>query len=179
MSFDRAKFKSLVLHMIWRTNHVAGFGLTKLNKALWFSEARSYEAYGALITGEEFVRDKYGPRSKHLREICAELEADGLVEPFVENVGEYNATRYRALSPADTSMFSQHQMTLIDWWIATIADKHTAKSISELSHDYGWEVARMGEPLPAHAFLARRIREPQTDDELEWAKREVARLGLK
>lgn len=179
MNFDRDKFKALVLYILWRTSHIDGFGATKLNKALWFSEARSYEAYGQPISGERFVRDKYGPRSKHVREICSELEDAGLVEPFVEPVGHFDAIRYRALSPPDTSMFSPEQMALVDWWVANIAEKHSAKSISELSHDYGWEVAAMGEDLPLHAFLARRIREPKSDEEREWAEKEAVRLGLR
>jgi hypothetical protein len=75
-------------------------------------------------------------------------------------------------------MFSADELALIDWWIKTIAEKHTATSISELSHDYGWEVAAMGEALPVHAYLARRIRDPKTAEELEWARSEAQRLGL-
>lgn len=84
MSFDREKFKALVLYILWRTSHTEGFGATKLNKALWFAEARAFEAYGKPITGETFVRDKFGPRSKHVPEVCAELVGNGRLEPFVE-----------------------------------------------------------------------------------------------
>lgn len=179
MNFSREKFKALVLYVIWRTSHVDGFGATKLNKALWFSEARAFEAYGTPISGEAFVRDKFGPRSKHLREVCIELEDEGLIEPFVEDVFTRKASRYRALAPADTSAFTNDELTLIDWWTSHIAREHTATSISQLSHDYGWEVASMGEELPLHAFLARRIRKPRSAEEIEWAKREAERLGLK
>lgn len=51
--------------------------------------------------------------------------------------------------------------------------------MSDLSHDYGWEVAQMGEQLPLKAFLARRIRGSETSEEIEWARGEAARLGLK
>ena len=178
MSFDREKFKALVLYVIWRTSHLKGFGTTKLNKALWFSEARAYEALGSAIAGESFIRDKYGPRSKHLREICYELEDEGVIQPFAEAVFNRTASRYRALQPADTSMFAADEITMVDYWISHIDREHTAASISDLSHDYGWEVAAMGEELPLKAFLARRIRPPETDDEIDWAKREAARLGL-
>ena len=178
MRFDREKFKALVLHILWRTSRVGGFGVTKLNKALWFAEARSFEAYGQPISGEEFVRDKHGPRSKHARDVCEELVVEGLLEPFTETVGDFNAIRYRAHSPPDTSVFSGEELMLVDWWIRNIAENHTATSISSLSHDYGWEVAELGETLPLHAFLARRIRDPKTTDELDWANREAERLGL-
>jgi Protein of unknown function (DUF4065) len=178
MSFDKDKFKALVLHVIWRTSHIEGFGATKLNKALWFSEARVFEAYGKTITGETFVRDQHGPRSKHLRQVCWELEDEGAIEPFVENVHNRQASRYRAHQPADTSMFTAEELAMIDWWVSHIGKEHTATSISNLSHDYGWEVAAMGEGLPLHAYLARRIHKPETDEEIEWAAKEAKRLGL-
>lgn len=178
MTFSRDKYKALVLYIIWRTSHIAGFRSTKLNKALWFSEARAFEAHGETISGETFIRDKFGPRSQHLKEVCGELEESGHIEPFVEPVFSYNSIRYRSLQPAETSLFSDQQLALIDWWISTIADKHTAASISDLSHDYGWEVAAMGEELPIRAFLARRIRQPETSEEANWARDEAKRLGL-
>lgn len=158
---------------------MSGFGSTKLNKVLWFSEARSFETSGTPISGEEFVKDKFGPRSSHLKLVCSELEELGLIEPFVEQVSSYSALRFRAHQPPDISVFTGQQLSLIDWWIANVAEKHTATSISDLSHDYGWEVARMGETLPLNAFLAKRIRNPRLGDEIEWAQKEAQKLGLK
>jgi hypothetical protein len=179
MQFDRDKFKALVLYIIWRTSHTSGFGSTKLNKALWFAEARSFEAHGKQITGETFIRDRFGPRSRHLRAICLELEDQGFIEPFLEPVHDRNASRYRALSPGDTSRFSPEELAMIDWWISHISNDHTAVSISDLSHDYGWEVAAMGEPLPVQAILAKRIRQLESEDERAWAVDEIKRLSLK
>jgi hypothetical protein len=179
MSFDRAKFKTLVLHIVWRTSHTSGFGKTKLNKALWFAEARTFEAHGKPITGEVFVRDKFGPRSKNVGLVLAELEDDGLIEPFVEQIVDYSVTRFRARQPSDTSRFTPEELAMVDWWISHIADKHTGKSISAHSHDKGWELAEMGEELPLQAFLAKRIRGLETEEEREWARAEAERLGLK
>ena len=177
MQFDREKFKALVLYIIWKTSHREGFGSTKLNKALWFAEARAFEAFGKPISGEAFVRDKHGPRSKHIRGVCDELESAGLVERFTEAFYEYEVSRYRAVLPADTSAFSPEELGFVDWWIDFI-DTHTAKSISKYSHDYGWEIAGMGEELPLYAYLASRIRNPR-DDEINWAQEEAKRIGLK
>jgi hypothetical protein len=178
MDFNKEKFRALVLYIIWRTGHREGFGSTKLNKALWFAEARTFEAFGKPISGETFVRDKFGPRSKHVKAICEELEEDGLVERFSEHFYDYEVTRYRAFQPPDTSGFSAEELAFVDWWIGFI-DKHTATSISKLSHDYSWEIASMGEELPLYAFLASKIREPRTEAEIKWAREETGRLGLK
>lgn len=178
MTFDRAKFKVLVHYILWKTSHHEAFGTTKLNKALWFSEARAFENAGKQITGESFVRDKYGPRSVHLREICEELKAEGAAEPFDEDVRGFVAKRYRVIQPVEPVGFAPEELNLIDYWIAQIAEKHTATTISELSHDYGWEVAAQGDTLPPFAYLARRIRPPRTEEERDWALSEAKRLGL-
>ena len=112
METNREMLKALVLYVIWKTSHLEDFGATKLNKVLWFSEARTFEAMGRPIAGETFVRDQFGPRSKNLREICSKLVSEGLVERFTEFVGDYELTRYRALQPADTSMFSSEPLRM-------------------------------------------------------------------
>lgn len=61
-----------------------------------------------------------------------------------------------------------------------MAQEYRRKLIAEqLSHDYGWEIAQMGEELPLRAFLASRIRSPRTAEEIAWAEEEAARHGLK
>ena len=42
----------------------------------------------------ELLRDKYGPRSKHLSAVCDELGEEGLVELFSEHFYDYELTRY-------------------------------------------------------------------------------------
>jgi hypothetical protein len=66
---------------------------------------------------------------------------------------------------------------LVDWWIKHVAEEHTATSISDLSHNYAWNIAAMGEEIPLHAVFADRVRSPN-DEELEWARTEAKRLGL-
>lgn len=179
IALDREKLKALILHIVWRAGRFEGFGLTKLNKALWFAEARAFEAYGKPLTGETFIRDRHGPRSKHLMALCDELEQQGIIASETEKFYDYEAKRYKALQPADHSAFTPEELHLIDWWIAHIGENHTAKSISELSHDYAWQIAGMGDELPLYAFLASRIRPPKSEDEQDWAKQQAAALGLK
>ena len=167
--FDKEKFKTLVLYVIWRTGDVRDFGAVKLNKALWFSDARTFEAFGKAVTGETYIREKFGPVPQHILSVLDELQRDGLIQAWREPYFEFEVTRYRAHQPPDISAFSADELGIIDWWIKHIAEEHTAGSISEASHDYAWKIAKFGEKLPYQAFLGRRIRQPR-DDELEWAK---------
>ena len=170
MRFERDKFRALVLYVIWKTSDVRDFGLTKLNKVLWFSDARTFEAYGKPVTGESYVRRKFGPVPRHIDEVLDELVQSGQVSFAAERYHDFEVKHYSAFEPPNISMFSADELGFVDWWIKHIAEDHTAASISEQSHDYGWKIVREGEELPLTAFLARRVRQPKAGEELDWAE---------
>jgi hypothetical protein len=78
--------------------------------------------------------------------------------------------RFKSKSPAIVSRFSRDEIAALDYWTKHIDEDHTAGSISDDSHDYAWEIAKMGETLPLYAFLAARLRDPVEAD-FERAKR--------
>jgi len=176
--FNKDKFKTLVLYVIWRTGELRDFGSTKLNKVLWFSDARAFEAFGKAVTGETYIREKFGPVPQHILPTLEELHSDGLIQAWREPFFDFEISRYRAHMPPDTSVFTADELGIIDWWIKHVAEEHTAASISEASHDYAWKIARLGEVLPYQAFLTRRIRQP-SGKELDWVKAEAEKLGSK
>ncbi len=179
MQFDRAKFKALVHYAIWRAGAKEGFGATKLYKALWFSEARSFVLRGKPLAGASYIREEYGPVPRLGKIIRDELEAEGSIRQVQESSGKYKQWHFKSLQSPDVSFLSDDEKKDLDWWIDTIADKHTAKSVSDLSHedDGCWQMAKMGEEIPFHAFLTTRIRELK-DDERAWAERRSKELGL-
>jgi hypothetical protein len=90
---------------------------------------------------------------------------------------EGNLTRVVALTKPDTSIFTTEELKAVDYWIEHIDKDHTAASISKESHDYAWEVAKMGEELPPYAIFANRIREPD-DEELGQLQERAKAMGL-
>ncbi len=177
MQFDREKFKRLVHYVIWKAGRRDGFGATKLNKVLWFAEARVYALRGRPIAGATYVREKHGPVPKQMMPIRAELEAEGKIRVGVDKHYDKPMTWFEAKAPPSMDGFDTEEIQAIDWWIKHIDEDHTATSISELSHDHAWEIAKMGEVIPFHAFLATRIREPN-EEELEWARAKVPKPEL-
>ena len=177
MSFNRAKFRALVHYIVWRAGGRESFGATKLNKVLWFADARTYMLHGHPITGESYIRQKHGPVPQHIEAILAELIADGMLRSWTEPFEMVTIRRFTTDVAPDTSPFSAGELSVVDWWIKHVADEHTARSISELSHNYTWEIAAMGEEIPLYAVFASQIRAP-LGKELEWAKAEAERLGL-
>lgn len=176
MSFDKDKFKELVLYVIWKSSNRDGFGATKLYKILWFSEARTYVLTGKPIAGAEYIREKHGPIPRNGKLIRDELVADGALRQWRADK-DYDPWHFQALRTPRRELFSTEELKTVDYWIEHVDADHTASSISEESHDYAWEIAEMKEPLPFSAHLVERTRRPK-GDELERAKRKARDLGL-
>lgn len=171
--FDREKFKRLVHYVIAQAGKRDGFGATKLYKVLWFAESRRWVLTGKPITGAVFIREKFGPVPKLGMQIRNELAREGKIRQQ-KMPGEYGEWQFASVKPPAMDGITFEERQTIDQWIKTIAEDHTAQSISEESHDYGWEIARMGEELPYHALMAGRRRNA-TVKEIEWAKEAVKR----
>jgi hypothetical protein len=106
--------------------------------------------------------------------VRAQLESAGAIR--VTKQGKL--TRIVALTTPDVKLlFTSEELKVVDYWIDHIANDHTAASISEKSHDYAWEIAKMGEELPLKAIFTNRIREP-TDTEMEKFRQRAKSLGL-
>ena len=173
--FEREKFKGLVHYVIAKAGGKPNFGAVKLNKVLWFADARQYLVTGKSITGADYTREKFGPVPKPIMPIRDELATEGAIQVDPPRAA-YEGWRFRSKRPPNTSLFSAEELQTVDWWIRHISDEHTADSISEESHDYAWEIAKTGEPLPFFAQLAERMREPDTE-EVGWAQAVATRLG--
>lgn len=151
LNFD--KFKRAVHYIIWKAGNRKGFGATKLNKVLWFADARMYVMHKHSITGATYIREKYGPVPKPFIPAREELKKAGIVEVWKDD----RQTRFRAKAAPDMTLFSTEETRLLDQWIETIDKEHTATSISDKTHDYGWQIAVEGEEIPLIAILAERI----------------------
>lgn len=171
--FDADKFGRAVQYIIWKAGNRPKFGAVKLNKVLWFAEARVYVLHRHFMTGETFTKDQYGPVPKHIMPTRASLQKAGAIEVWDDR----GQTRFRAKTAPDMFGFTADELKQINFWIEEIDKQHTAKTISDKTHDYGWEIAEIGEEIPLYAILAERARHPK-GKELEWARKAAERLGL-
>ncbi|MCO5057801.1 MAG: Panacea domain-containing protein [Rhizobiaceae bacterium] len=174
--YDRNRLKNLIHYVIWVAGARANFGATKLNKVAWFSDARQFVLTGESITGAPYIREKHGPIPRDGMALREELAREGLIEQWKDRHFNHEGWKFRALQPP-MNLFTPQEKGTIDYWIKHIDDDHTATSVSDLSHNYGWDIARMGETIPFHSLLSDRIRDPN-EDELRWATEVVKRSRL-
>lgn len=170
---DIEKLKRLIHYVAWKAGKRDWFGATKLYKVLWFADARQFVLTKKPITEAVYIREKFGPVPKDAMVARRELERERAIKVSKEG----SLTRIVALTKPDVSMFSLDELKSMDYWINHIDKEHTAASISDHSHDYAWDIAKMGEELPLFAVLANRIREPD-EREFERLRQRAKELGL-
>jgi hypothetical protein len=176
-AYDRTRLKNLIHYVIWVAGARPNFGATKLYKVAWFADARRFVLAGKSITGAPYIREKHGPIPRDGMSIREELVREGAIQQWKDRHFNHEGWKFEALTPPNANTFTEDERQVIDYWIRHIDADHTATSISDHSHNYGWEIARMGEVIPFHSLLAERVREPN-DEELEWAREAVKRIRL-
>ena len=170
MKFNKEKFKTLVHYICARCIDPTKLGATKLNKILWYSDITSYRFYGKSITGEIYKKHQFGPVPEHITSVIQELEKDKYI--IIREGTFYSRSKkdYISLKNPDISNFTSKEISLIDEFIYTICNDHTAKSISQLTHNEIWELADIGEEIPYYAIWASSLGAVNADD-IQWAKK--------
>jgi hypothetical protein len=149
------RLKGLVHYICEKCKDEPGFGATKLNKILWYLDTFTFLTSGKSFSGNtKYVRQKHGPVARQVVGVLRNLENEGSI--LIQKSPYYNRTKtdYVVLRPADDSKFTADEKNLIDEFSQTVC-RHTAKEISNLTHDNVWEAAEEGEEIPLFAILAK------------------------
>ena len=176
MAFDREKFKAMVHCICWKTSeNPSSLGGTKLNKACWLADFVAYYNTGEPITGAAYIKRQFGPVPRPILSTLRDLEAGGIVVSSTKTFHGYPQTQFVAQYEPDLSLFTQDELDLIERATAYVTEQHTAKSISELSHDHVWKAAKDGEEIPYFTIFANPA--PITDSERQWALQELEAIA--
>jgi hypothetical protein len=175
MSFDRKKFKHLVHYIAYKCEDPTELGSTKLNKILWYSDIEAYKFLEKPITGEIYKKQGLGPVPHHILGILDELQIEGKIVVNDVKFHGYDKKEFISLDDPDISCFAKKELKIIDDNICDICTNHTAKSISNKSHDRVYELAQQGEEIPYEATLAAKIGRVKSAD-IEWAKNKLDEL---
>ena len=146
---DDNKLRQLVLLLAERSHDDPTFGLTKLNKLLFFCDFLAFRRRGRPLTGATYYKLPYGPVPRIVEEeLLPKMESAGLCH-------EVDATYYGkpqrvivADRRADRSVFSSSDLQLIDEVLDGLRDSNGSQ-VSNLSHEFiGWQVVDLGEEIP-------------------------------
>lgn len=173
MRLDFNKLKALVHYVCHKATNPADLGAVKLNKVLWYADSINYLVTGASITGETYVKRQHGPVPKHILAVVDALIEDGKVARGKVNHFGFMKNEYISLDDPDITTFTADEIALIDAAFEHVCMNHTARSVSEETHDIIWNVADMGEEIPLAAVFASSVSELDETD-LAWAEEQLA-----
>lgn len=169
---NQNKFKSLVHYICWRyADDPAKLGAVKLNKALWLSDLSAYYALGKPITNARYVKREFGPVPKAILPILRELESEGALEIRETPYFGRNKRTFVARQEASADFMSEDEKVIVEDTIKFVCEEHTAKSISNASHDHIWKAAEDGEEIPHFTVFA--LPDEITDEDRTWAWEQI------
>ncbi|MGA2251676.1 Panacea domain-containing protein [Terracidiphilus sp.] len=175
-TFNRDKCKTLVHYICARCeDNPARLGATNLNKILWYAETGSFLKTGKGLTGAKYVKRQHGPVLASMPAIMKELEDESKIIVKDVPVYRFEKKEYISLSEPDVDrFFSASDIVEINRIIDSVCDIHTAKSISDYSHNEAWHLAEIGEELPLYTILA--VPGDLTETDMQWADAKIAAL---
>ena len=176
--FDREKFKDAVHFVIHHVGDNGGrnsLGTTKLHKALYYSDILRFLDTGQPLTGEDYLRQRFGPTARHLAWAIQELEKERRISVSRVNYFGFAKSEYAADAAFRSNRLASDEIALITHVIEFVC-QHTAHEISEFSHDEVWSSVAMGERIPYYAAFAMLPAE-LTEDDIEDAANEAIRLA--
>jgi len=169
---DREKLKDVVHYICSKCNEPSELGNVKLHKILYFADMLHYKATLKPLTGVEYRKQQFGPVALHLSWAIGELEREGRITVGVRDYFGFEKKEYISLAPPPP--LGNFAPGLLDDVIDFVRS-HSAKEISELSHNAAWSAAGMGEVIPYFSVLAWEPAEV-TEDDIAWGVGEANRL---
>ena len=150
-----AKLRELILYIADECANAPKFGMTKLNKILYFSDFLWYRQTGKPITGTKYMHLPNGPAPQRMVPIREQMIANGDI--FIKQREFPNhppQQRIIAIEKADLDKhFTPGQIAFIDEVIRILWDAD-ANEASDLSHGTAWKVYNIDKELiPYEAAL--------------------------
>lgn len=173
MEPDR-RLRELMLYVASKCSDDPGFGATKLNKILYFSDFLSYLNDSRPVTGAEYMAQQHGPVPKRLVPLRQELEEAG--HAVVEKRARLTHEQHRLIPmrEPDLSLFSAREIAIVDEVIQRLWGRR-ATEVSQLSHGIAWNVPSEGESIPYQAaFLSS---DPLSSDDIARAQELINEHG--
>lgn len=171
---DTSKLQEAV-HFVTRTmaNDPDKLGAVKLQKILWYFDARAFFFTGRTATGATYVKKDHGPYSYDIPRAVADLVTARRLHTDKDPTF-YGLEKSRFIGKGETkkSVFSDKELRWLREITEDVCENHTASSISEKTRGPVWKMAQDGKEIP-FAAVGVRFRAP-SQETMERLKREFA-----
>lgn len=146
VQFDRQKLKAVILH-VCRTVAPDRLGAVKLHKLLYFLDMIFYAVNGRPVTGAQYRKRPFGPTCVPLLPILAEMEREGALRIAESDYFGLRKKDYLALVEPEPGRLSAEELAMLGEVADFVCNGHSARTISEFSHQTPWEMVGFGEEI--------------------------------
>jgi uncharacterized phage-associated protein len=159
------KLRELIVYISEKSSSDMYFGLTKLNKILFFCDMLYYGMYGKPITGADYFAIEEGPAPRQMVPILMGMEKTGDIKIIKRQFFDYEQSRVVPLKESEPSKFSGQEIAFVDNIVDQLKDK-SARELTEISHKYpAYNLTAYRESIPYELIFI--SREPPSPEDLE------------
>lgn len=154
-SFDKNKFKQVLLYILEKCGAKPNIGETVLYKLLYFIDFNYYEIFEEPLMGESYRRIKYGPAPCHFNMVVDEMiEAGEIKKVFADYYGRRQKKYLPQIFP-DLSLISAREKQVIDTVLDSLSSKDAATLTNYSHEDMPWKMAKDKEIIDYEAVFYR------------------------
>ncbi len=168
---SRARLRELMLFIAERCEYDPHFGVTKLNKILFYCDFFAFAKLGKPITGMPYNKLAYGPVPTGAENARRKMEQDGDVVITSAGRSSFRPQRMVPLREADLTLFSGPEVALVDDIIEALSGS-TGSQLRDISHGKAWQAVAMHQAIPYEAVFV--SDEPYTEEDVARAHELIA-----
>lgn len=144
--FDEKVAMNAVLYIVEQMG--GKVDMHKIFKTLYFADREHLSKYGRRITGDFYIKMKYGPVPSKIDDIFKAVRGDSFFsgEAFKHYFHFINQYVIESNTKCDTDYLSQTDIECLDIAIGMCRDKNF-NELTEFSHDLAWFGAADGKPM--------------------------------
>jgi hypothetical protein len=117
------------------------------------------------------VKRQFGPTPKAILPVLRELQQEGKLDIREDDYYGKKKRTFIAKQDASSGFMTEEEKNIVENIVELVCEKHTAKSISEQSHDQVWKSAADGEELPLSTVFVNP--EKISDEDRVWAREQL------
>jgi len=168
-----SKLAEAILYVADKSKDHRSFGMTKLNKILFYADFVQYGRTESSITAAQYYHENHGPAAPEIVSAIKELEREKAAKVVKGRFA--GQKRLKPLREPDTSLFTDGELAVLSGTVDMLRSM-SASQVREWSHTLNpWEITEHGEAIPYYLVYVMKSL-PVESAAFEWADRELEHL---
>jgi len=167
---DIEMLKEMVMYISEKCKNIDTYAYTHLNKILHYSDIFWFAIHDESLSGEVYVKDKYGARATNVKIAELKLVSDGYLQVQPKLFHNQWQSKPVVCKQYNYKLLTEEQKHHIDKFIRKLANR-TASEVKKFNHeDFGWKTLKKNEVIPYESVFFLKPKKPISKKTMNWAK---------